>query len=276
MRIDAHHHFWHYTPAEYDWIDDAMASIRRDFLPADLAPEIAAANIDVVISVQARQTLAETEALLAWANNHPWIAGVVGWLPLIDPAIGDLLDRFAANPGLKGVRHVLQAELSIDSRLVRKAAEKPGLVVVARQTRTSAEPNIGSELEPLGTAHPLAYPKRLSQSIAAPKRGRGWDWRFSPSPASTASLPCASSCSRPFPTAASFIASVRATPRRRRVRCLASRRSRSQLWSSLPPLPGQRLARRLGSSDPDLAGGPGAGEIDLMVSDHEPPAVGRA
>jgi L-fuconolactonase len=110
MRIDAHHHFWHYTPAEYDWIDDAMASIRRDFLPADLAPEIAAANIDVVISVQARQTLAETEALLAWANNHPWIAGVVGWLPLIDPAIGDLLDRFAANPGLKGVRHVLQAE----------------------------------------------------------------------------------------------------------------------------------------------------------------------
>jgi len=110
MRIDAHHHFWYYTPAEYDWIDDAMASIRRDFLPADLAPEIAAANIDVVISVQARQTLAETEALLAWANNHPWIAGVVGWLPLIDPAIGDLLDRFAANPGLKGVRHVLQAE----------------------------------------------------------------------------------------------------------------------------------------------------------------------
>jgi L-fuconolactonase len=110
MRIDAHHHFWHYTPPEYDWIDDAMASIRRDFLPADLAPEIAAANIDVVISVQARQTLAETEALLAWANNHPWIAGVVGWLPLIDPAIGDLLDRFAANPGLKGVRHVLQAE----------------------------------------------------------------------------------------------------------------------------------------------------------------------
>jgi L-fuconolactonase len=110
MRIDAHHHFWHYTPAEYDWIDDAMASIRRDFLPADLAPEIASANIDAVISVQARQTLAETEALLAWATAHSWIAGVVGWLPLTDPTVGDLLDRLADHPALKGVRHVLQAE----------------------------------------------------------------------------------------------------------------------------------------------------------------------
>ncbi|MGD0369405.1 MAG: amidohydrolase family protein, partial [Acidobacteriaceae bacterium] len=107
MRIDAHHHFWHYTPAEYDWIDDAMASIRRDFLPADLAPEIASANIDAVISVQARQTLDETEALLTWATAHSWIVGVVGWLPLIDPAVGDQLDRLAANPELKGMRHVL-------------------------------------------------------------------------------------------------------------------------------------------------------------------------
>ena len=110
MRIDAHHHFWHYSPAEYDWIDDPMASIRRDFLPSDLAPAIASANIDAVVSVQARQTLAETETLLAHATAHPWIAAVVGWVPLIDPAVGDLLDRLAADTTLKGVRHVLQAE----------------------------------------------------------------------------------------------------------------------------------------------------------------------
>lgn len=110
MRIDAHHHFWHYTPVEYGWIDDAMADLRRDFLPADLAPEIAAAGIDTVISVQARQSLAETEFLLAQASENAWIAGVVGWLPLIDPGIGALLERFSANPRLKGVRHVLQAE----------------------------------------------------------------------------------------------------------------------------------------------------------------------
>jgi L-fuconolactonase len=110
MRIDAHHHFWHYTPAEYGWIDDSMASIRRDFLPSDLAPEIAAAGIDAVISVQARQTLDETEALLDHAAAHSWIAAVVGWVPLIDPAIADLLARLTINPRLKAVRHVLQAE----------------------------------------------------------------------------------------------------------------------------------------------------------------------
>ena len=110
MRIDAHHHFWRYTPGEYGWIDDAMAAIRRDFLPADLAPEIAAAGIDAVISVQARQSLAETEALLGFASSHPWIVGVVGWVPLIDPGVEDLLVQLAAHPRLKGMRHVLQAE----------------------------------------------------------------------------------------------------------------------------------------------------------------------
>jgi L-fuconolactonase len=110
MRIDAHHHFWRYTAAEYGWIDDSMASLRRDFLPRDLAPEIAAAGIDTVVSVQARQTLAETEFLLDHASAHPSIAAVVGWVPLVDPAIADLLARLATNPRLKGVRHVLQAE----------------------------------------------------------------------------------------------------------------------------------------------------------------------
>lgn len=110
MRIDAHHHFWRYTSAEYGWIDDAMAGIRRDFLPADLAPEIAAAGIDAVVSVQARQTLEETHWLLQMAGENPWIAGVVGWVPLIDPKIYGTLESLAAHPALRGVRHVLQAE----------------------------------------------------------------------------------------------------------------------------------------------------------------------
>lgn len=110
MRIDAHHHFWHYSPREYGWIDDAMAAIRRDFLPADLAQEISAAGIDAVISVQASQSLAETEFLLNQAHANPWIAGVVGWVPLIDPAVAETLAALAADPRLKGIRHVLQAE----------------------------------------------------------------------------------------------------------------------------------------------------------------------
>jgi len=35
--IDAHHHLWRYSATEYEWIDDRMAALRRDFLPADLS-----------------------------------------------------------------------------------------------------------------------------------------------------------------------------------------------------------------------------------------------
>jgi L-fuconolactonase len=110
MIIDAHHHFWTYTPAEYGWIDDAMAVIRRDFLPGDLAREIREAGIDGVISVQARQTIEETDWLLDLAEKHDFIRGVVGWVPLISPAVDADLARFATNSKLKGVRHVLQGE----------------------------------------------------------------------------------------------------------------------------------------------------------------------
>lgn len=110
MRIDAHHHFWRYTSEEYGWIDDAMAAIRRDFLPSDLAGDIRSAGIDGVVSVQARQTVEETDFLLEHAAANPWIKGVVGWLPLADPGIGKLLEEYAARPGLKALRHVLQGE----------------------------------------------------------------------------------------------------------------------------------------------------------------------
>ena len=109
-RIDAHHHFWRYTPADFAWIDDAMASIRRDFLPPDLHAEMRAAGIDAAITVQTSHSVAETEWLLNIAHNHAWIAAVVGWVPLADPAVGRVIERLAADPKLKGVRHILQAE----------------------------------------------------------------------------------------------------------------------------------------------------------------------
>jgi L-fuconolactonase len=110
MIVDAHQHFWRYDAREYDWIDDGLAAIRRDFLPADLAREIAAAGVDTVVSVQARQTLAETRWLLDLAAENEFISGVVGWVPLASPTVSDTLAELAADPRLCGVRHVLQGE----------------------------------------------------------------------------------------------------------------------------------------------------------------------
>lgn len=110
MTIDGHHHFWCYDPVEYSWIDEPMKSIRRDFLPEHLRAEIATAGVEGVVSVQARQSLRETEWLLDLASTHEFIKGVVGWVELISPTVGGVLERLAPNRKLKSVRHVVQAE----------------------------------------------------------------------------------------------------------------------------------------------------------------------
>ncbi len=114
MKIDAHHHFWNYNSHEYGWIDAEKAVLQRDFLPQDLKPELDAAGIDGVVSVQARETVEETEVLLRYAAEHSFIRGVVGWVPLAGPTARDDLTRLAANPTLKAVRHVVQDELDDD------------------------------------------------------------------------------------------------------------------------------------------------------------------
>jgi L-fuconolactonase len=110
MRIDAHQHFWRYNAEEYDWIDDSMSALRRDFLPEDLKPELDAAGFDACIAVQARQTLEETRWLLELAHQNPFIAGVVGWVDLRAENVREELATFATSPKFLGVRHVVQAE----------------------------------------------------------------------------------------------------------------------------------------------------------------------
>jgi len=110
MRIDAHQHFWRYDAGEYDWIDDSMSVLRRDFLPDDLKPELEGAGFRGSIAVQARQSLEETRWLLELAASSPLILGVVGWVDLRSPDVRSQLEALAANPKLVGVRHVVQSE----------------------------------------------------------------------------------------------------------------------------------------------------------------------
>jgi L-fuconolactonase len=120
VRIDAHQHFWKYSAAEYGWIDDSMATLRRDFLPPESVREMASAGLDACVAVQVRQSLEETRWLLALAEDHPQVAGVVGWFDLQSADVWAQLDRFAAHPKLVGVRHIVQSEAD-DRFLVRPA-----------------------------------------------------------------------------------------------------------------------------------------------------------
>jgi L-fucono-1,5-lactonase len=110
MRIDAHQHFWRYERDEYDWIDDSMTVLRRDFLPDELRREMDGAGFDRSIAVQARQSVEETRDLLSLADANDWIAGVVGWVDLQSAEVEAQLESVAAHRKLIGVRHVVQGE----------------------------------------------------------------------------------------------------------------------------------------------------------------------
>jgi L-fuconolactonase len=110
MKVDAHQHFWKYSPQEFDWITDEMAVIRRNFLPQDLWPHLQKAGFDGCVAVQASQTEAETRFLLDLADQYAFIKGVVGWVDLRAANAEARLAYFADSPKLVGFRHVVQAE----------------------------------------------------------------------------------------------------------------------------------------------------------------------
>ncbi len=134
MRIDAHQHFWRYDPAEYGWLSDSMSALRRDFLSRDLEPELAAADLDGSVCVQARHCLAESRFLLEQARSGDAVSAVVGWLPLAGPGLGQALDEFAADPKFCGCRHALQDEPDDDYMLRAEFGEGLRAVTAAGLT----------------------------------------------------------------------------------------------------------------------------------------------
>ena len=146
--IDAHQHFWTYSAAEYGWIDDSMTPLRRDFLPEELGREMTRTGVDACVAVQARQNIDETRWLLALADGHAHIAGVVGWVDLQSPNVSAELDRWAPHPKLVGVRHIVQSEA--DDRFLMRPAFLRGV----------------AQLEAFGLAYDLLiYPRHLACAV---------------------------------------------------------------------------------------------------------------
>jgi len=131
--IDAHQHVWDPATADYPWLTDELAAIRRRFGPEDLAPSLAAAGVDGTVVVQSRSSLDNTRELLVTAGATPFIAGVVGWVDLTDPAIAETIAELRAGPGgdrLVGIRHQVHDEP--DPEWLLRADVRRGLRAVGR------------------------------------------------------------------------------------------------------------------------------------------------
>jgi L-fuconolactonase len=107
-RIDAHQHFWRLARGDYAWLTPALGTIHRDFMPADLAPLIAAAGVERTVLVQAAPTTAETDFLLALGEGTPFVAGVVGWMDFEASDARHRIGALAARPKLVGLRPMIQ------------------------------------------------------------------------------------------------------------------------------------------------------------------------
>lgn len=127
--LDSHHHLWDYDPQQYPWIP-VGSPLEHTYGLNDLADHSAGTGVVGSIAVQARQTLEETEWLLGLAERDPLCKGVVGWVPLQDPSVGEILGRFHDQPLLKGVRHVIQDEA--DPEFMLRPALLDGIRTIAQ------------------------------------------------------------------------------------------------------------------------------------------------
>jgi L-fuconolactonase len=113
-RIDAHHHFWDPDRYTYPWMAGReMDPVRRAFGPGDMQPLLDAADITGTVLVQTLSDEGETREFLRVAASTPFVRGVVGWVDLTSPQVGDALDALLAEDNgrfLVGIRHQVHDE----------------------------------------------------------------------------------------------------------------------------------------------------------------------
>jgi L-fuconolactonase len=145
MTIDAHQHYWQLQRFTYAWHKQVnRPEMNRDYLPADILPEMQAAGIQYCVLIEADNSLAETTWMLELARQSPHIAGVVGWVDLAAPDVEATLDQLAREPLFKGIRffaeewqplsHGLRAlaERNLTCDVLPREGELPGVLEMMR------------------------------------------------------------------------------------------------------------------------------------------------
>ena len=122
--VDAHQHVWNLEKVEYPWLTQEYGPIYRTFEAQELAPQLEQARVEKTVLVQAMDSYEDTEHMLAVAEQYEFVAGVVGWVPLLRPnEAAEAVDRFRGNPYFKGVRHLIHEDPDPDWLLREEVIE---------------------------------------------------------------------------------------------------------------------------------------------------------
>jgi L-fuconolactonase len=174
--IDSHLHLWDRSVSDYAWLGPQHGDLYDDFDAERAARELDVAGVDAAVLVQAEDSVVDTRYLLGIADTFDFVAGVVGWVALDDPATAARqLEEFAHQPKFRGVRQLTH----IDPR-----ADVLSLPEVSRSLAVLAEAGLPFDVpdawpRDLGTVADLAADLPdlvvVVDHLGKPPRGRAGD-----------------------------------------------------------------------------------------------------
>ncbi|WP_181804046.1 amidohydrolase family protein [Streptomyces shenzhenensis] len=86
MIIDSHQHVWDLDRAPYPWLGPHVPQWNRTFTFEEVQPDLRRNGVSATVMVQAADNDQDTQYMLAVADDHPEVVGVVGYVPLEKPA----------------------------------------------------------------------------------------------------------------------------------------------------------------------------------------------
>ena len=130
--IDCHQHFWTFGKRAHKFPPAVGTRLDRDFTPEILRPQLKKAGVDGTILVQVLNEVDETYEFLDMQREIDFVAGVVGWVPLTDPAAcARALESMKPRGKLVGIRPLIAYEPDPDWLLQPSARESLGLLAKA-------------------------------------------------------------------------------------------------------------------------------------------------
>lgn len=130
--IDCHQHFWTFGKRAHKFPPAVGTRLDRDFTPEILRPQLKKAGVDGTILVQVLNEVDETYEFLDMQREIDFVAGVVGWVPLTDPAASArALESMKPRGKLVGIRPLIAYEPDPNWLLQPSVRESLGLLAKA-------------------------------------------------------------------------------------------------------------------------------------------------
>ena len=113
--IDSHLHLWDRRVSDYAWLGPQHGALYDDFGAERALHQLAIADVDAAVLVQADDSVTDTRHLLDIADSYDFVAGVVGWIALDEPATAiRQFEEYADHPKFRGVRQLTHIDPRAD------------------------------------------------------------------------------------------------------------------------------------------------------------------